>query len=67
MTPTLPASGWGSSPHGIVRLVVDLKHPIRPTGVFSLAPVAAYQHRLVFDLYPVDEMDPLEAPDCRPG
>ena len=43
----------------IVRLVVDLKHPIRPQ-VFSLAPVAAYQHRLVFDLYPVDEVDPLE-------
>ncbi|HCX83017.1 MAG: N-acetylmuramoyl-L-alanine amidase [Curvibacter sp. RIFCSPHIGHO2_12_FULL_63_18] len=43
----------------VVRLVVDLKHPIRPQ-VFSLAPVAAYQHRLVFDLYPVDEVDPLE-------
>ena len=44
----------------IVRLVVDLKHPIRPQ-VFSLAPVAAYQHRLVLDLYPVAEADPLEA------
>lgn len=44
----------------IVRLVVDLKHPIRPQ-VFSLAPVAAYQHRLVLDLYPVAEVDPLEA------
>jgi N-acetylmuramoyl-L-alanine amidase len=44
----------------IVRLVVDLKHPIRPQ-VFSLAPVAAYQHRLVLDLYPVAEVDPLDA------
>ena len=44
----------------IVRLVVDLKHPIRPQ-VFSLAPVAAYRHRLVLDLYPVTEVDPLEA------
>ena len=44
----------------IVRLVVDLKHPIRPQ-VFSLAPVAAYQHRLVLDLYPMAEVDPLEA------
>ncbi len=44
----------------VVRLVVDLKHPIKPQ-VFSLAPVAAYQHRLVFDLYPVQELDPLEA------
>jgi N-acetylmuramoyl-L-alanine amidase len=43
----------------VVRLVVDLKHAIRPQ-VFSLAPVAAYQHRLVFDLYPVEEVDPLE-------
>lgn len=44
----------------IVRLVVDLKHAIRPQ-VFSLAPVAAYQHRLVLDLYPVEEVDPLDA------
>jgi len=44
----------------VVRLVVDLKHPIRPQ-VFTLAPVAAYQHRLVFDLYPEVEADPLEA------
>ncbi|MDH4451160.1 MAG: N-acetylmuramoyl-L-alanine amidase [Rhodoferax sp.] len=44
----------------VVRLVVDLKHAIRPQ-VFSLAPVAAYQHRLVLDLYPVAEVDPLEA------
>jgi N-acetylmuramoyl-L-alanine amidase len=44
----------------IVRLVVDLKLPARPQ-VFALAPVAAYQHRLVFDLYPEQEADPLEA------
>ena len=43
-----------------VRLVVDLKLPIRPQ-VFALAPVAAYKHRLVFDLYPEKETDPLEA------
>ncbi|MEY2860638.1 MAG: hypothetical protein RL392_1096 [Pseudomonadota bacterium] len=44
----------------VVRLVVDLKVPIHPQ-VFALAPVAAYQHRLVFDLYPAQEADPLEA------
>jgi N-acetylmuramoyl-L-alanine amidase len=44
----------------IVRLVIDLKLPARPQ-VFALAPVAAYQHRLVFDLYPEKETDPLEA------
>ncbi|MEY4736658.1 MAG: hypothetical protein RL302_977 [Pseudomonadota bacterium] len=43
-----------------VRLVIDLKLPIRPQ-VFALAPVAAYKHRLVFDLYPEKENDPLEA------
>jgi len=44
---------------GVVRLVFDLKQKVRPQ-VFSLAPVAAYQHRLVFDLYPTPESDPLE-------
>lgn len=43
-----------------VRLVLDLKHPARPQ-VFALDPIAAYQHRLVFDLYPEEEIDPLQA------
>jgi len=44
----------------IVRLVFDLKQAVRPEQ-FTLAPVAAYQHRLVFDLYPAQEVDPLLA------
>jgi len=44
----------------VVRLVLDLKQAMRPQ-VFSLAPVAAYRHRLVFDLYPEQELDPLDA------
>ncbi len=44
----------------VVRLVFDLKQPIRPQQ-FTLAPVAAYQHRLVFDLYPTQVPDPLLA------
>jgi hypothetical protein len=44
----------------VVRLVMDLKKQILPQ-VFSLAPVAAYQHRLVLDLYPAQPVDPLEA------
>ena len=50
------------SPYGtkVVRLVLDLKQAMRPQ-VFSLAPVAAYRHRLVFDLYPEAEPDPLDA------
>ena len=44
----------------VVRLVLDLRQAIRPQQ-FALDPVAAYQHRLVFDLYPVQEADPLLA------
>jgi N-acetylmuramoyl-L-alanine amidase len=44
----------------VVRLVIDLKQPTAPQ-LFTLAPVAAYQHRLVFDLYPTQERDPLLA------
>ena len=43
----------------VVRLVIDLKQPIN-AQVFSLAPVATYKHRLVFDLYPANAPDPLE-------
>lgn len=42
-----------------VRLVLDLKQPVGPQ-VFQLDPVAAYQHRLVLDLYPLTPPDPLE-------
>ena len=44
----------------VVRLVIDLKQPTAPQ-LFALDPVAAYQHRLVFDLYPTREHDPLLA------
>jgi N-acetylmuramoyl-L-alanine amidase len=45
---------------GVVRLAVDLKQVSVPQ-VFTLAPVAAYRHRLVFDFYPLKTADPLEA------
>ncbi|RZI86300.1 MAG: N-acetylmuramoyl-L-alanine amidase [Rubrivivax sp.] len=41
----------------VVRLVFDLKQAVKPQ-VFTLEPVAAYQHRLVFDLYSVVASDP---------
>ena len=50
----------GQNTPGVVRLVIDLKQPILPQ-VFTLPPVAAYQYRLVFDLYPAQVADPLEA------
>jgi len=47
-----------------VRLVLELRQPAKPQ-VFALAPVQAgqsnFQHRLVLDLYPSQEADPLEA------
>ena len=43
---------------GIVRLVFDLKEPIKPQ-LFTLDPIAEYQYRMVFDLYPTTPPDPL--------
>jgi len=47
-----------------VRLVFDLRQAVKPQ-VFSLAPVLSgqsqFQHRLVLDLYPMTQVDPLEA------
>ncbi|MDP1791400.1 MAG: AMIN domain-containing protein, partial [Methylibium sp.] len=50
----------GQNQPRVVRLVIDLKQPTAPQ-VFTLEPVAAYRHRLVFDLYPIAERDPLLA------
>lgn len=58
--PNIAGVRVGQYTPGVVRLVLDLKQAARPQ-VFSLSPVAAYQHRLVFDLYPLQVVDPLEA------
>ncbi len=50
----------GQNAPNVVRLVFDLKQAAKPQ-VFTLAPVAAYQHRLVVDLYPAVAIDPLDA------
>ena len=57
--PNIAGIRVGQNAPGVVRLVIDLKRAARPQ-VFTLNPVAAYQHRLVFDLYPAQEADPLE-------
>jgi len=44
----------------VVRIVIELKTGVRPE-VFSLAPVGDFRHRLVLDLYPAQEPDPLLA------
>ncbi len=48
----------GQNRPGVVRLVFDLKEEIQPQ-VFTLDPVGEYRHRLVFDLYPIREVDPI--------
>ena len=57
--PTIAGIRVGQSAPGVVRLVLDLKQAALPQ-VLTLPPVAAYQHRLVFDLYPTQQADPLE-------
>ncbi|MBS0404186.1 MAG: N-acetylmuramoyl-L-alanine amidase [Proteobacteria bacterium] len=56
--PNIAGIRVGQFTPSVVRLVIDLKHDIRPE-VFTLAPVAAYRNRLVFDLYPAVPPDPL--------
>ena len=50
----------GQNRPNVVRLVFDLKAEVKPQ-VFTLAPVAGYKHRLIFDLYPVTPVDPIAA------
>ena len=58
--PFIAAVRIGQNQPRVVRLVIDLKQPTAPQ-LFTLSPVAAYQNRLVFDLYPTQEADPLVA------
>ncbi|MEN9904778.1 MAG: hypothetical protein RLZZ555_1343 [Pseudomonadota bacterium] len=57
--PNISGVRVGQYAPNVVRLVVDLKQPVRPQ-VFSLKPVEPYQHRLVLDLYPNQPVDPME-------
>ncbi|NLR75034.1 N-acetylmuramoyl-L-alanine amidase [Leeia aquatica] len=50
----------GNNKPGTVRLVFELKVPVKPQ-VFTLAPVGEYGNRLVVDLYPENPADPLLA------
>ena len=58
--PYIAGGRIGPNQPRVVRLVVDLKQAVAPQQ-FALLPVAAYQHRLVFDLYPTEARDPLLA------
>ncbi len=50
----------GRNRPGVVRLVIELKSEVNPQ-VFTLKPIGDYGHRLVLDLYPTEEADPLMA------
>ncbi|WP_373988882.1 N-acetylmuramoyl-L-alanine amidase [Duganella sp. BuS-21] len=50
----------GQNRPNVVRLVFDLKEEIKPQ-VFTLPPAGNYKHRLIFDLYPVKQVDPIAA------
>jgi N-acetylmuramoyl-L-alanine amidase len=50
----------GQNRPNVVRLVFDLKDEVLPQ-VFTLSPIGNYKHRLIFDLYPVNALDPIAA------
>ena len=50
----------GTQRPGIVRVVLDLKTEVR-AQTFVLRPIGNYGHRMVVDLYPAIEIDPLAA------
>ncbi|WP_176645094.1 N-acetylmuramoyl-L-alanine amidase [Duganella sp. SG902] len=50
----------GQNRPNVVRLVFDLKEEVTPQ-VFTLPPAGNYKHRLIFDLYPVRQVDPIAA------
>ncbi len=58
--PNIAGIRVGQNSPKVVRLVIDLKQEASPQ-VFTLKPVAPYQHRLVLDLYPAKRVDPLES------
>ena len=57
--PNIAAIRIGQNSPTVVRIVIDLKQAAKPQ-VFTLKPIAPYKHRLVLDLYPAKEVDPLE-------
>ena len=56
--PNIASIRIGQNSPNVERMVLDLKQAANPQ-VFTLKPVPPYQHRLVLDLYPAQELDPL--------
>jgi N-acetylmuramoyl-L-alanine amidase len=56
--PYVAAIRSGLNRPGVMRLVIELKAAVKPS-IFQLQPLGEYGHRLVLDLYPVQELDAL--------
>jgi N-acetylmuramoyl-L-alanine amidase len=70
--PYIGAIRVGMNRPGVMRVVLDLKSPAKPS-VFQLPPLGQYGHRLVIDLYPrqvadaVAEASPAAAQPAKPA
>lgn len=60
--PYIAAVRTGQYRPGVMRIVFDLREPVRPE-LLALEPIGPYRHRLVVDLYPIRDPLSLHAPD----
>lgn len=56
--PFIAAVRTGQYRPGVMRIVLDLREPVRP-HVMALEPIGPYRHRLVVDLHPLHAADAL--------
>ncbi|MHB0974969.1 MAG: N-acetylmuramoyl-L-alanine amidase [Thiobacillus sp.] len=63
--PYIAAIRVGVNRPGVMRLVLELKTPVKPS-VFQLQPLDQYGHRLVVDLYPAQAGDATVASPAAP-
>jgi N-acetylmuramoyl-L-alanine amidase len=63
--PYIAAIRAGINRPGVMRVVIDLKTPVKPS-IFQLQPLGQYGHRLVVDLYPV-QSNPVQVSQPLPG
>ena len=67
--PYISAIRVGLNRPGAMRVVLDLKAPVKPS-IFQLQPLGQYGHRLVVDLYPAQPgpsaSNPAQAPIAQP-
>jgi N-acetylmuramoyl-L-alanine amidase len=63
--PYIAAIRAGVNRPGVMRVVIDLKTPVKPS-IFQLQPLGQYGHRLVVDLYPA-QPNPVQANAVQPN